>query len=117
VPLAHYKHHTTTQLQTISDRALYALHQPTIQFQVLKDYSLCAIASNHRSHSPTMSILGAEVQAELTQLLQALQSSDNTTRSTAEEVLQSGWSDPRPSILLLGLVELMSESQSPGVRI
>lgn len=52
-----------------------------------------------------MSLLSAEVHAELTQLLQALQSADNATRSQAEEHLQNNWTSSRPEVLLMGLAE------------
>lgn len=52
-----------------------------------------------------MSLLSVEVHAELTQLLQALQSADNATRSHAEEHLQNSWTSTRPEMLLLGLAE------------
>ncbi|KAG5930573.1 hypothetical protein E4U42_006661 [Claviceps africana] len=52
-----------------------------------------------------MSLLSAEVHAELTQLLQALQSADNATRSQAEEHLQNNWTGSRPEVLLVGLAE------------
>ncbi|PHH83153.1 hypothetical protein CDD83_3054 [Cordyceps sp. RAO-2017] len=52
-----------------------------------------------------MSLLSADVHAELTQLLQALQSADNGIRSQAEEHLQTSWTITRPEILLMGLVE------------
>lgn len=52
-----------------------------------------------------MSILPPDVHAELNQLLQALQSSDNTIRSQAEEHLQNNWTGSRPEVLLMGLAE------------
>ncbi|KAG5985303.1 hypothetical protein E4U55_006783 [Claviceps digitariae] len=52
-----------------------------------------------------MSLLPADVHAELTQLLQALQSADNATRSKAEEHLQNNWTGTRPEVLLAGLAE------------
>lgn len=52
-----------------------------------------------------MSLLSAEVHAELTQLLQALQSADNGIRSQAEEHLQNSWTGTRPEVLLMGLAE------------
>lgn len=59
----------------------------------------------HRPAAATMSLLSAEVHAELTQLLQALQSADNATRSQAEEHLQNNWTSSRPEVLLMGLAE------------
>ncbi|KAJ3579665.1 hypothetical protein NPX13_g898 [Xylaria arbuscula] len=52
-----------------------------------------------------MSLLPPEVSTELTQLLQALQSRDNTIRSQAEDHLQNNWTAARPEILLMGLAE------------
>jgi len=63
-----------------------------------------------------MSILPQEIHAELTQLLQALQSPDNSTRSQAEEHLQNNWTNTRPEILLMGLAEQISASQDSAVR-
>lgn len=62
-----------------------------------------------------MSILPQEIHAELTQLLQALQSPDNSTRSQAEEHLQNNWTNTRPEILLMGLAEQISASQDSAV--
>lgn len=52
-----------------------------------------------------MSVLSADIHAELAQLLQALQSADNSIRSSAEEHLQNNWTATRPEILLMGLAE------------
>jgi hypothetical protein len=52
-----------------------------------------------------MSVLPPDVHAELTQLLQALQSADNSIRSQAEEHLQNSWTNARPEVLLMGLAE------------
>jgi hypothetical protein len=52
-----------------------------------------------------MSLLSQDVHAELTQLLQALQASDNSIRSQAEDHLQNSWTNSRPEVLLIGLVE------------
>lgn len=52
-----------------------------------------------------MSLLSPDVHAELTQLLQALQASDNSIRSQAEDHLQNSWTNSRPEVLLMGLVE------------
>lgn len=59
----------------------------------------------HRPAAAIMSLLSADVHAELTQLLQALQSADNATRSQAEEHLQNNWTNSRPEVLLMGLAE------------
>jgi hypothetical protein len=57
-----------------------------------------------------MSVLPAEVHAELSQLLQALQSADNNERSQAEEHLATNWTAQKPEILLMGLVEQLHGS-------
>ena len=62
-----------------------------------------------------MSLLPAEVNAELAQLLQALQSADNNVRSQAEEHLQNNWTAPRPEVLLMGLVEQIAGSPDTAV--
>ncbi|KAH8819451.1 armadillo-type protein [Xylogone sp. PMI_703] len=63
-----------------------------------------------------MSVLPADVHAELAQLLDALQSSDNSVRSQAEEHLASNWTAPRPEILLMGLVEQIHGSNDATTR-
>lgn len=62
-----------------------------------------------------MSVLPAEVSAELGQLLQALQSADNSVRSPAEEHLQNNWTATRPEVLLMGLAEQVQ--MSPDVTV
>lgn len=62
-----------------------------------------------------MSVLAPQDQAELSNLLQALQSADNDTRSQAEEHLQNSWTEPRPEVLLMGLVEQMGQSPDATV--
>jgi hypothetical protein len=62
-----------------------------------------------------MSILPEQVLRELSELLQALQSSDNNVRSQAEEVLTTNWTNPRPEVLLMGLVEQIHTSQDVTV--
>lgn len=62
-----------------------------------------------------MSMLPAEVHAELSQLLHALQSSDNATRSQAEAHLQDNWTNTRPEILLMGLAEQLSAASDSSV--
>lgn len=62
------------------------------------------------------SVLGPEVHAELSQLLVALQSSDNTTRSQAEEHLQNNWTETKPQLLLMGLVEQIAGSPDQTTR-
>ena len=52
-----------------------------------------------------MSLLPAEVSGALQQLLQALQSNDNTIRSQAEDQLNNDWNANRPDVLLMGLAE------------
>ena len=68
------------------------------------------------SSAPIMSLLPAEVHAALTQLLQALSSSDNASRSQAEEQLNNDWVTGRPDVLLMGLVEQIQAAQEPSVR-
>lgn len=62
-----------------------------------------------------MSVLPAEVQGALTQLLQALTTSDNTIRSQAEEQLNNDWTPNRPDMLLMGLVEQIQAAPEPAV--
>lgn len=62
-----------------------------------------------------MSVLPAEVNAQLAQLLQQLQSPDNNIRSHAEDVLQNQWTSQRPEWLLMGLVEQIGTSTDPSV--
>jgi len=62
-----------------------------------------------------MSVLPPEVAAELTQLLQALQSPDNSIRSQAEDHLQNNWTATRPEILLMGLAEQTAGASEPSV--
>ena len=63
-----------------------------------------------------MSVLPAEVQGALTQILQALQSPDNTLRSQAEEQLNNDWTPNRPEVLLMGLAEQLQVAENPSVR-
>ena len=49
--------------------------------------------------------LPAEAQGALSQLLQTLQSTDNTIRSQAEEQLNNDWFSARADWLLMGLAE------------
>lgn len=63
-----------------------------------------------------MSVLPAEVQGALTQLLRALASPDNTLRSQAEEQLNNDWTPNRPDMLLVGLVEQIQGAQDQSVR-
>lgn len=64
-----------------------------------------------------MSLLSPEIHAELTQLLQALQSPDNGIRSQAEEHLQNNWTGTRPEVLLMGLAEQTQVVQDVGVSL
>lgn len=64
----------------------------------------------------TMSILPPDVHAELTQLLQALQSADNSIRSQAEDHLQNNWTTTRPEVLLMGLAEQIQNAADASVR-
>ncbi|RYC60014.1 hypothetical protein CHU98_g6192 [Xylaria longipes] len=63
-----------------------------------------------------MSVLPLEVSAELTQLLQALQSPDNSVRSQAEDHLQNNWTATRPEILLMGLAEQIAGASESSLR-
>jgi importin-5 len=63
-----------------------------------------------------MSLLPAEMQGALAQLLLALQSRDNTTRSQAEEQLTAEWLANRPDVLLMGLAEQIQLGQDEQVR-
>jgi hypothetical protein len=63
-----------------------------------------------------MSLLSPQVHAELAQLLQALQSSDNSIRSQAEEHLTNNWTNSQPEVLLMGLVEQICGSTETTVR-
>jgi importin-5 len=63
-----------------------------------------------------MSLLSPEIHAELTQLLQALQSADNFIRSQAEEHLQTNWTNTRPEVLLIGLAEQIQGANDNTVR-
>jgi hypothetical protein len=62
-----------------------------------------------------MSVLPVDVHNELSQLLDALQSADNSVRSQAEEHLANNWTTSRPEMLLMGLVEQISGSNDPTV--
>lgn len=59
-----------------------------------------------------MSVLSEDLHRELLQLLQALQSPDNSIRSQAEDHLQSNWTNTRPEMLLMGLVEQIQAPNS-----
>ncbi|KAI0475178.1 ARM repeat-containing protein [Xylariaceae sp. FL0804] len=63
-----------------------------------------------------MSMLPAETHAELAQLLQALQSPDNSIRSQAEDHLQTNWTNSRPEVLLMGLAEQIAGSTDSSLR-
>lgn len=52
-----------------------------------------------------MSVLPSDVTTALGQLLQGLQSPDNTLRTSAEDALNTDWVLARPEILLMGLAE------------
>ena len=62
-----------------------------------------------------MSLLPPEVHTALEQLLQALQSTDNSVRTQAEEKLNTEWVIQRPDVLLMGLAEQMQGAQDEGV--
>lgn len=61
------------------------------------------------------SVLSPQVHAELSQLLQALQSGDNNIRSQAEEHLANNWTNTQPEVLLMGLVEQIHGSTDTTV--
>ena len=63
-----------------------------------------------------MSVLPPEVHTALNNLLQGLQSTDNTVRSQAEEQLNTEWAQARPDVLLMGLGEQLQGSDNPAVR-
>ena len=62
-----------------------------------------------------MSVLSSSDQAELIELLQALQASDNNVRAQAEEHLANNWTNAKPEILLMGLVEQIQGSTDTTV--
>lgn len=62
-----------------------------------------------------MSVLPPDVHNELAQLLDALQSSDNSVRAQAEEHLATNWTATKPEMLLMGLVEQIQGSNDPTV--
>ena len=62
-----------------------------------------------------MSILPAEAQGALSQLLQALSSPDNSLRAQAEEQLNNDWTVNRPDVLLMGLVEQIQGAPDSSV--
>lgn len=62
-----------------------------------------------------MSVLPQEVHSALAQLLQGLQSTDDSVRTSAEERLNTEWIAQRPDVLLMGLAEQMQGSQDEGV--
>ncbi|RMD40209.1 hypothetical protein DV735_g4926, partial [Chaetothyriales sp. CBS 134920] len=63
-----------------------------------------------------MSLLSAEAQAALTQLLQALQSTDNLVRSQAEDNLNNVWFAERADWLLVGLAEQIQSAPETQTR-
>lgn len=63
-----------------------------------------------------MSLLPPAVHSALNNLLQGLQSGDNTLRSQAEEQLNTEWAQAQPDVLLMGLVEQLQGSDNPAVR-
>ncbi|RDW63954.1 ARM repeat-containing protein [Coleophoma crateriformis] len=63
-----------------------------------------------------MSVIPADVHAELSQLLEALQSSDNSVRAQAEEHLAANWTATRPDLLLMALVEQIQGSTDTTTR-
>lgn len=63
-----------------------------------------------------MSLLAPEVIAALSQLLEGLSSSDNNTRTLAEDQLNSEWVAKRPDVLLVGLVLQIQNSSDAATR-
>lgn len=63
-----------------------------------------------------MSVLPPEIQHALSQLLSVLQSADNVQRTQAEEQLQNDWVQPRPDVLLMGLVEQIQGATDSSTR-
>ncbi|KAM3422465.1 hypothetical protein BST61_g2813 [Cercospora zeina] len=63
-----------------------------------------------------MSLLPPEVHSALAQLLQGLQSTENTARSAAEEQLNVEWVQVRPDLLLMGLAEQMQGANDESTR-
>ena len=62
-----------------------------------------------------MSLLPPEITAALNQLLRGLSSSDNNTRTLAEDQLNSEWVAKRPDVLLIGLVLQIQNSPDAAV--
>ena len=62
-----------------------------------------------------MSSLPAEAASALTQLLQALTSSDNNVRQQAEDSLNGDWVVQRPEMLMIGLAETIRGGDDPTV--
>jgi importin-5 len=62
-----------------------------------------------------MSLLPADMQGALAQLLQALQSRENNIRSQAEDQLTNEWLANRPDVLLMGLAEQIQLGQDEQV--
>ncbi|KAL1301645.1 hypothetical protein AAFC00_005868 [Neodothiora populina] len=63
-----------------------------------------------------MSVLPPEVHSALNNLLQGLQSTDNTLRTQAEEQLNTEWAQARPEVLLMGLGEQLQGSEQAATR-
>lgn len=63
-----------------------------------------------------MSVLPPGVYDTLGQLLQTLQSTNNTIRSAAEQQLNDDWTYSRPDVTLMGLVEHMQGSSDSSVK-
>ncbi|KZL75448.1 importin subunit beta-3, partial [Colletotrichum tofieldiae] len=70
----------------------------------------------HTVSVATMSVLPPDVHAELSQLLQALQSPDNSVRTQAEDHLQNNWTANRPEVLLMGLAEQIQVASDASIR-
>lgn len=64
-----------------------------------------------------MSVLPAEVQGAISQLLQALSSNDNAIRSQAEVQLNEDWTANRADVLLMGLAEQVQGAAETSVSL
>lgn len=63
------------------------------------------------------SVFPSEVHTALSQLLLALASADNATRSHAEEQLNTEWIGNRPDVLLMGLAEQLHGAPDVSVSL
>jgi hypothetical protein len=65
--------------------------------------------------TPLAAILNTPINKYVAELLQALQSSDNNVRSQAEDHLTTNWTNAKPEMLLMGLVEQIHGSNDTTV--